>query len=69
MLDAAPVGNVKSMTNPTAQPRRVFLASLVLLALAALVVQLYSGQVVAAVAVGAVAVVLLLAAARPRGSA
>jgi len=61
-------GHLGIMTNPAAQPRRVFLASLVLLALAALVVLLYTGHLLAAVLVGVVAVGLLVAGARPRGS-
>jgi hypothetical protein len=55
------------MTNPAAQPRRIFLASLVLLALIALVLLLANGQLLAAVVVGVVAVAALVAGARPTG--
>lgn len=55
------------MTNPAAQPRRLFLASLVMLALLALVVMLGTGHLLVAVAVGAVAAAGLMIAARPAG--
>ncbi len=55
------------MSNPAAQPRRLFLASLVLLALMALVVLLANGQLFTAVLVGVLAVTGLVAGARPRG--
>lgn len=56
------------MSNPAAQPRRLFLASLVLLALVAMVFLLAKGQLLVAVVVGVVAVVVLVAAARPTGA-
>lgn len=56
------------MTNPAAQPRRVLLACLVLVALAALVVLLSLGHLVAAVVVGLAAAALLVLGARPRGA-
>lgn len=55
------------MSNPVAQPRRLFLASLVLLTLVALVLLLANGQLLAAIMVGVVAVVALVAGARPTG--
>lgn len=55
------------MSNPAAQPRRLFLASVVLLALIAMVLLLANDQLVAAVMVGALAVVALVAGARPTG--
>jgi uncharacterized membrane protein len=56
------------MTNPAAQPRRLFSAFLVLFALIALVALLATGHLLLAVAVGVVAVALLVASARPKGS-
>ena len=56
------------MSDPASQPRRVLLATLVLVALVALVVLLWSGHLVAAVVAGAVAVAVLVAAARPTGA-
>jgi len=53
------------MSNPAAQPRRLFLASVVLLALIALVFLLLNGQLVYAVLVGVVAVAVLFVGARP----
>jgi predicted lysophospholipase L1 biosynthesis ABC-type transport system permease subunit len=55
------------MPNPAAQPRRLFLASLVMLALLAIVVLLGTGHLFVAVAVGAVAAAALVTAARPTG--
>ena len=55
-------------TNLTGQPRKVFLAALVLIALIALVGLLATGHLVSAVVTGAVALVVLLAAARPQGA-
>ncbi len=56
------------MSNPAAQPRRIFLASLVLLALIALVLLLANGQLLVATVVGVVALVVLVAGARPTGA-
>ncbi|HUR52408.1 MAG TPA: hypothetical protein VMZ11_09810 [Mycobacteriales bacterium] len=56
------------MTNPAAQPRRLFLALLVLVALIALVGLLIKGLLILAVLVGLGAVVLLVAGARPTGA-
>lgn len=56
------------MTNPAAQPRRTFLASLVLLALIALVALLATGHLIPAVVVGVAAAAVLVAAARPTGT-
>lgn len=56
------------MSNPAAQPRRLFLASVVLLALIAMVLLLANDQLVAAVMVGLLAVVALVAGARPTGA-
>ena len=53
------------MSNPASQPRRLFLAFLVLAALIALVFLLFNGQLLIAIVVGAVAVVALVAGARP----
>ena len=53
------------MSNPAAQPRRLFLAFLVLAALIALVFLLANGQLVLAIVVGVLAVVALVAGARP----
>jgi predicted lysophospholipase L1 biosynthesis ABC-type transport system permease subunit len=61
-------GQESRMTDPAAQPRRVFLAFLVLVALAALVVLLASGHLVMAVVVGVLAAALLVTGARPRGA-
>jgi predicted lysophospholipase L1 biosynthesis ABC-type transport system permease subunit len=55
-------------TNPVAQPRKIFLAALVLLALMSLVVLLATGHLVAAVAIGAVTLTVLVLAARPEGA-
>ena len=56
------------MSDPAAQPRRLFLALLVLVALVALVSLLIKGLLILAVVVGLLAVVLLVAGARPTGS-
>jgi hypothetical protein len=56
------------MTNPAAQPRRLFLACLVLLTLVALVGLLVTGRLVAAVLVGLVGLGRLVTAARPSGA-
>lgn len=58
-------GTASGMSNPAAQPRRLFLAALVLLALVALVVLLANGQLLLAVLVGVVAVAVLVLSARP----
>jgi hypothetical protein len=55
------------MTNPVAQTPRLFLASLVIPALLALVVLLGTGHLLVAVAVGAVAAAGRTIAARPAG--
>jgi hypothetical protein len=55
------------MSNPAAQPRRLFLASVVLLGLIAMVALLGTGHLLPAVGVGLVAVVALLAGTRPAG--
>ncbi len=56
------------MTNPAAQPRRLFLAALVLLSLIAIVALLATERLVPALVVGVLAVALLVASARPSGS-
>lgn len=56
------------MTNPAAQPRRLFLALLVLLTLTATVVLLATERLVAAVLVALVGLALLIASARPTGA-
>jgi predicted lysophospholipase L1 biosynthesis ABC-type transport system permease subunit len=56
------------MSNPAAQPRRLFLAFLVLAALIALVLLLANGQLLVAIVVGVLAVVALVAGARPAGA-
>ena len=53
------------MSNPAAQPRRLFLASLVLASLVALVALVAAGQLLIAIVVGAVVVTALVAGARP----
>lgn len=68
-LGRSRLGQSARMNNPAAQPRRLFLASLVLAALLALVGLLYAGEPLRAVVVGAAAVALLVATARPKGSA
>ncbi|MCU1593259.1 MAG: hypothetical protein JWO12_651 [Frankiales bacterium] len=55
------------MTSPVAQPRRTFLAALVLLSLVALVALLATGNLIPAVVVGVAAAIVLVAAARPTG--
>jgi predicted lysophospholipase L1 biosynthesis ABC-type transport system permease subunit len=56
------------MTNPAAQPRRLFLAVLVLVTLAAMLGLLLTSRLVAAVVVGLVGMALLVLAARPTGA-
>ena len=56
------------MSNPASQPRRLFLAALVILSLLLLVGLLTTRHVVAAVAVGVTALAVLVAAARPTGT-
>lgn len=56
------------MTNPAAQPRRLFLAGLVLVTLGAMLGLLLAGRLVAAVVVGLLGMALLLVAARPTGA-
>lgn len=56
------------MSEPLAEPRRMLLATIVLVTLVALVVLLAAGRVVPALAFGALAVVVLVASARPRGA-
>lgn len=58
---------MRRMTNPVAQPRRLFLAGVVLLGLIGMVALLLTGHLVAAVVVGAVAVAALVGGARPTG--
>ncbi|MCU1601903.1 MAG: hypothetical protein JWO22_2612 [Frankiales bacterium] len=55
------------MTDPAAQPRRLFLALLVLGALIAMVLLLATGHLLGAIAVGLVSVIGLVAGARPAG--
>jgi hypothetical protein len=55
------------MTNPAAQPRRVLLASVVLVALFGMLFLLLFGELVPAVGLGLVAVAVIVAAARPEG--
>ena len=54
------------MSNPAAAPRRVFLMSVVMLTLIALVALLYTGRLIPAVVVGLIGAGLLVAGARPR---
>ena len=56
------------MTNPAAQPRRLFLATLVLVVLAAMLGLLLTGRLVPAVLVGLVGMGVLVGAARPTGA-
>jgi hypothetical protein len=55
------------MTNPAAQPRRLLLASVVLVALFGMLFLLLVHQLVPAVGLGLVAVAVLVSAARPEG--
>ena len=55
------------MTNPAAQPRRVFLATVVLVSLFGMLFLLLMGKLVPAVGLGLVAVAMLVAASRPEG--
>ena len=55
------------MTNPAAQPRRLFLATIVLVSLFGMLFLLVFGELLAAVGLGVVAVATLLTAARPEG--
>ena len=55
------------MTNPAAQPRRLLLSSVVLVALLGMLFLLLFGEVVPAVGLGLVAVAVLITAARPEG--
>ncbi len=61
-------GYRQRMSNPAAQPRRLFLAFLVLGALIAMVFLLANGQLLGAIVVGVLAVVALVAGARPTGA-
>jgi len=56
------------MSEPLAEPRRMLLATIVLVTLVALVVLLATGRVVPALVFGVLAVVVLVASARPRGA-